>query len=183
MLTQTESGDYAIAVNQHLQRAKTVVLIAIVVITVTVGWWLSGKPFLTDWLYSARFWFWYGLLTISPLLLIFLLKQKRVVLSFVDRAVYILSPFGRKRLMDFDEIGAIKPYTDSLGGTYFALFGCNNLYQRNPPFTSHQLAPPADFCSAYWPRPPFAIFAKGRTSPFFSQDFWPLNYSARRCRI
>lgn len=149
MLTHTESGDYAIAVNQHLQRTQMVVLIAIVGLSAAVGWWLSGNPYLADQLLSPRFWFWYGLLTISPLLLIFLLKQKKIVFSAVDRAVYSLSPFGRKRLMNFDEIGAIKPYTDSLGGTYFALFGGNNLYQRNPPRISPRFLTSAANLAAY----------------------------------
>lgn len=149
MLTQTTSGDYTIAVNQHLQRAQMVFLMFMVGLTVAVSWWLSSNPYLSNLLRSPRFWFWYGLLTISPLLLIFLLKQKKVVFSSVDRTVYSLSPFGRKHLMGFDEIGAIKPYTDSLGGTYFALFGSDNLYQRNPPRISPRFLTSASHLAAY----------------------------------
>ncbi len=43
--------------------------------------------------------------------------------------------------MAFADIGAIKPYTDSWGGTYFALFSRADLYQRNPPRISPRYLP------------------------------------------
>ena len=143
------SGGYTLAVNQHLQRVQVVLLLFTLALTGAVSWWLSDNPYLSGLLLSPRFWFWYGLLTVSPLLLIFLLKQKKVVFSTMDRVVYSLSPFGRKRLMSFEEIGAIKPYTDSFGGTYFALFGRDNLYQRNPPRISPRFLTSAASLTAY----------------------------------
>ena len=132
-LVTPESGEISISINAHLQRVQYVLLVIFVVLGVTLYWFLGSSPYLSPWLTSPTLWFGYGLLVVGLFVNAQINKQKKVVFSARGQAVYYQTVFGRKQLMAFADIGAIKPYSSSIQGTYFALFGRENLFQRSPP--------------------------------------------------
>ena len=132
-LTMPASGEISIPINAHLQRVQYVLLVVFIAIAATLYWFLGSSPYLLPWLTSPTLWIGYGLFCAGILVNAHVNKQKKVVFSAPDQAVYYQTVFGRKRLMAFADVGAIKPYDSSVQGTYFALFGRENLFQRSPP--------------------------------------------------
>ena len=127
------SGEVVIPINTHLQRLQYVIGVWYVAIAALMYWWFGTNPYLADLQTSPAVWFAYVFCFAGTLFLAYVNKQKKVVFSNSEQAVYSQSYFGKKQLMAFADIGAIKPYSNGFGMTYFALFGRDNLFQRSPP--------------------------------------------------
>ena len=126
------SGEIVIPINNHLQRVQYLILPYYVVIAALM-YWVSDFLNLGDWLSSPTVWGLYSICFAGTLFLAYVNKQKKIVFSSSEQAVYSQSYFGKKQLMAFADIGAIKPYSSAYGMTYFGLFGRDNLFQRSPP--------------------------------------------------
>lgn len=128
------SGEVVIPVNMHLQRLQYVVVFWYVAVAALMYWFFDDNyPYLASLRTSPTFWLVFVLFFAGTMFLAQVNKQKKVVFSSSEQAVYSQSYFGKKQLMAFADIGAIKPYSNGFGMTYFALFGRDNLFQRNPP--------------------------------------------------
>lgn len=130
-------AEYVIFVNKHLQKSGYVWLV-LFVLGLIAGYCLhqwNGAFF--DWV-TAPF-SWLLALFFSGLSLnAHVNRGRKVIFSADDQAVYRQTLFGKKQLMTFADIGAIKPYSTNFGVTYFALFGRANLFGRNPVRVSPQ---------------------------------------------
>lgn len=123
-------ADYTILINQHWKRLQMVLLIFFALTATGLSAWTHSNPYLRH--ASASLWFCCALLFLGPVLLGVYYRQKKIVFSVADQTVYSQTPLGRKRLMAFVDVGIVKPYSTSLGGTYFGLYRRSNLYERSP---------------------------------------------------
>lgn len=131
-------AEHVIFINKHLQKSGYVLLV-LFVLGLIAGYCLhQWNPGFFSWLRSPGFWILYVLYFVGTSLIAYTNQQKRIVFSAADKIVYSQTMFGRKRLMAFSEIGAIKPFSTTFGGMYFALFRRDDLYGRNPVRVSPQ---------------------------------------------
>lgn len=126
------ANERVIHINTHLRKLRLVVLILFVA-GIGAGYFLYRLDTnLFDWVALPVVWVLYVLYFAGNLLSAYVNGKEKVVFSAAEQAVYSQTILGRKTLMSFREIGAIKPYGSGYGATYFALFGRDNLYGRNP---------------------------------------------------
>ena len=124
-------GEVVIDINEHYQRFHYVVLITSLPLAGLLYWWLGDNGY-PDWQTSPTVWVVYGVLCCLVIGWGHLIKGKKVIVSSSEQAIYSQWYFGKQNLMAYADVGAIKPYQDANGKTYFGLFSHENLYERNP---------------------------------------------------
>lgn len=138
IFTRTDQ-EFIIYINRHLAKNRYVVLalaLALGLVCYGLFWW---NPGFFSWAGSSVFWWLYGLYVAGLLTWSILSNEKKIVFSAPDQQVYSQTAWAKKKRMAFRDIGAIKPFGNSFGVTYFALYSKNNLFQRHalrvsPPF-------------------------------------------------
>ena len=125
-------NDQVILINPHTQRKLYAFLIvnALAFMVIYSLRQLGSETF--SWLWSPVFYGLYTLFFIGTLLLNITNKSKKIIFSVRDQYVYSQTIIGKKKVMPFGDIGAIKPYDTSYGATYFGLFNKANLFGQNP---------------------------------------------------
>ncbi len=126
------ANDQVISIHVHMQK-KLLVFVAINALLVFVIYQLIRLDSSTfSWLSSPLFFGLYGLFFVGTVVANLINRGKKIIFSVRDQCVYSQSVLGRKKLMAFADIGAIKPYSTNVVGTYLALFGRDNLFAINP---------------------------------------------------
>ena len=142
-------ADYTIPINQHWKRLQLVFVIFFCLLMAGLYVWTQSNPYLRNGPGLGSLWFWMALLFLGPVLLGVYFRQKLVVFSVSDQAVYIQTPLGRKRVMGFADVETVKPYMSSLGSTYFGLYRRGDRYERDPARISPFFSNRAGSWSAY----------------------------------